>query len=238
MPIAPPITAVTPVHYPPLGHQLLALPIKSAILIRVVLLLIPLASLWAARPCKILLTDQKHNTKVITTTSAAALTFTPSSTYTGIVSSVVIKQLTTQVNPVLTLNNSSSTTTLEIRSSGTTSNIFIRLGSGKNNTSSGTYNTAIGSYSLMNNTTGPFNTALGSFALEHNTNGGSIISPLATLPFITMPPVFKNAALACLPFITGIPLASRKFRPWQLCPSIAIPPGGDNVAVGGGSAYQ
>jgi hypothetical protein len=114
-----------------------------------------------------------NNTQVITATSTAPLTFTPNSAFNSIVYSVVVKPLTTQAAPVITVNNSSSTATLEIRSSGSTSNIFIGLNAGQNNTSTGTNNSAVGTNALQGNTTGLGNSAYGSSALQVNSTGGS-----------------------------------------------------------------
>jgi parallel beta-helix repeat protein len=111
------------------------------------------------------------NTQVITATSATGLSFTPSATYVGVVSNVLIKALTTQVGSVLTVKNSSNVATLEVRSSGSTSNLFIGLNAGKNNTNSATQNTALGSSALQANTTGSFNTATGYNSLQANTTG-------------------------------------------------------------------
>jgi parallel beta-helix repeat protein len=83
---------------------------------------------------------------------------------------VIIKPIT-QVGAVLAVQNSSSSTTLEVRSSGTTTNIFIGLNSGANNMSSGINNTAVGGNALQGNTTGQYNSAFGASALQSDTTG-------------------------------------------------------------------
>ncbi|MBN2728697.1 MAG: tail fiber domain-containing protein [Bacteroidales bacterium] len=52
----------------------------------------------------------------------------------------------------------------------TNRNTFVGYSSGELN-NSGTYNSAFGSYSLMNNSSGDFNTALGSYTMMANTTG-------------------------------------------------------------------
>ncbi len=110
------------------------------------------------------------DSNVITTSSTAALTFTPSSTYTGTISAVSVKQLTNNSNPVLIVNNASAANSITVRASSSTSNEFFGLTSGQSN-ASGTGLTALGGNTLQYNTTGINNTALGSLSLRYNTIG-------------------------------------------------------------------
>jgi len=107
----------------------------------------------------------------VTATSATNLAFTPTSTWLGTISAVTIKQITGLINPALVVRNASGNADLEVRASGDNSNLFIGISSGINNTSSGTANTALGSWTLDVNTTGSSNTANGYCALCSNTTG-------------------------------------------------------------------
>lgn len=129
------------------------------------------------------------NAKNITATSTAALSFTPSSGYTGVISNVVVSQITSPQTSALTIQNSGGSTALEVRASVDSASLFIGTGAGQydnyggdgDNTgvgqgalrsnSSGDYNAAFGNAALGSNTTGEDNTGLGYAALYANTIG-------------------------------------------------------------------
>jgi hypothetical protein len=112
-----------------------------------------------------------HNV-VIKAGSTAALTFTPTTGFTGAISSVSVKAIT-GTNSILSINNSNASAGIDIRSGGATlKNTFIGVDSGLNNIS-GHDNTSIGTSSLLSNTTGNFNIAVGSSALKNNTTGNN-----------------------------------------------------------------
>ena len=111
-------------------------------------------------------------TYIFTASNTNKLAFSPGSTWTGIISSVSIKQITASIKPALAIQNTSGTNTLEVRSNSASSDTFIGLSSGQYNTS-GAYNTALGVSTLASNTTGTGNTAVGFLALQSNVSGGS-----------------------------------------------------------------
>jgi hypothetical protein len=118
--------------------------------------------------------------------NTSALTFTPTNSFNGTISNIVVRAITT-TKPVLQVKNSGGTVSMEIRASNITSNSFIGLRAGLSNTTgfdntalgtgalqgntTGYENTAIGASALFNNTTGSDNTALGAYALYSNTTG-------------------------------------------------------------------
>jgi hypothetical protein len=111
---------------------------------------------------------------IATAGNTTGLSFIPTSGWVGGINSttISIKTLGVQTNPAISVLNTSGVATLEIRASNNTSNAFIGLSSGYQN-STGTQNSAVGTYSLQNNTTGGSNTAFGYSALRYNVSGTS-----------------------------------------------------------------
>ncbi len=110
------------------------------------------------------------DTNIITTSSTAALTFTPSSTFTGSISAVSVKTLTSN-QPAFVVNNTSGAPDFTIQASSSNTNLFVGVGTGYNNTSAGTTNVAIGRNALNGNTSGISNNAIGYSVLRFNTTG-------------------------------------------------------------------
>jgi hypothetical protein len=100
----------------------------------------------------------------------AALSFNPSSDFTGTISNVSLKLVTPNNAPALVIDNASGTANVEIRASNSTTNTFAGLGDGQSNIS-GVDDTSLGSQALESNTTGSDNSALGDQALAANTVG-------------------------------------------------------------------
>ena len=116
------------------------------------------------------------NTKVITATSTAQLTFSPSSTFVGTLSGLVIRALNYNAE-VLTVRNAAGVATLELRSGASTTNTFVGLSSGAANiTTTGINNTAFGSLALQNNTSGNANTAIGYNAMNQTVSGAQNVA--------------------------------------------------------------
>jgi hypothetical protein len=114
--------------------------------------------------------NSTNETQLITASTTGNLTFTPSSTFDGVISAVSVKIVTKSSN-VLSVKNSDGTTGLEIRAGGSNKdNSFVGLNAGTSNTT-GTSNTALGASALQSNTTGFQNTAIGVGTLQVNTTG-------------------------------------------------------------------
>lgn len=112
-------------------------------------------------------------TRVVTATSGSGnLTFTPSSTFNGVISAVEVKVVNQQPSAALVVKNASGVANLEVRTSSSVTNTLIGLNSGSS-ISSGIQNTAVGSSALQQNTTGSDNAALGYLALQANSTGNS-----------------------------------------------------------------
>lgn len=104
-----------------------------------------------------------------TTTSTSGLVITPTTDFDGKIT-ISIKQITGISQPIQYWNNSSSISTIELRTSNTNSNSFFGVGCGDYiNTSP--YNAGFGNLALANNTSGSRNTAMGYLALGANTTG-------------------------------------------------------------------
>jgi trimeric autotransporter adhesin len=113
------------------------------------------------------------NTKIITATSNSGnLTFTPSTTFNGVVSNVLVQIVTQQPNAALVVKNAAGTANIEIRASSSNTNLFIGIASGSSN-ANGTQDTALGYQTLQNNTTGSSDSAFGYQALQANTTGSA-----------------------------------------------------------------
>ena len=115
-------------------------------------------------------------TVLITTSSTAGLSFTPTTGWNGTISAISVKEVTAS-NAVLKVNNSDSTTGLEVRGGGiasgvTTANTFVGLNSGLSLVS-GTQNAGFGAGTLQYNTSGGQNSGLGFNALQSNTTGSN-----------------------------------------------------------------
>jgi hypothetical protein len=108
--------------------------------------------------------------RLITATNTNGLTFTPTTTASGTVSSVSVKQITPS-NPTFALLNNAGSTTLEVRTGGSTlvTNTFVGGLAGRN--AAGSNNTALGYAALQSSILGYSNTAIGGFALNLNTSG-------------------------------------------------------------------
>jgi len=102
--------------------------------------------------------------------SNQAFSLTPNSTWEGTLDNISIK-LVTPLESNIILRNSSGVASLEMRASGSNTNSFLGTYAGKNNMSGGTYNTALGYQSLLQNTTGDYNTAIGNASLQKNVSG-------------------------------------------------------------------
>ncbi|HEX8965598.1 MAG TPA: site-specific integrase [Patescibacteria group bacterium] len=111
------------------------------------------------------------DTEIITAAGAGSLIFQPSNNWYGTITSVSVKQLTSNSAPVAKLLNSDGTAGLELRSGGSgLNNSFIGVNSGLSVTT-GNDNVGLGNYSLQNNTSGQLNAAIGYQALKLNTSG-------------------------------------------------------------------
>ncbi|MGB4800469.1 MAG: hypothetical protein WBP03_03045 [Candidatus Saccharimonadales bacterium] len=106
----------------------------------------------------------------VTATTTGSLTFIPTSGWTGTISAISVKKITTSIFPAMTFQNSSGAANIEIRASNITSNTLIGLNAGSYNTT-GSNLTAVGADALQNNTTGYQNSAIGNRALTANTSG-------------------------------------------------------------------
>ena len=104
------------------------------------------------------------------------LDFIPDSSFNGVISSISVKWLSGG-SPVLSVQNSSGVTTLEVRANSDYSNTFVGIGAGAGTVGAvGISNTALGSYALGLNTIGQYNTAIGESALGSNVSGSSNIA--------------------------------------------------------------
>ncbi len=127
-----------------------------------------------------------------TTASATTLTFTPTSTFDGAISNVVVKKLVRRTVPTFTLYNSTGSIAdaIEFRASqpglnnqsigyaslvsNTTGRLNLAYGPNTLELNTvGTYNVALGSFALRNNINGSINLAIGTDALRENISGGS-----------------------------------------------------------------
>ncbi|MGB4967094.1 MAG: hypothetical protein WBO35_02725 [Candidatus Saccharimonadales bacterium] len=102
------------------------------------------------------------------------VSFTPTSGWVGGINSftISIKTIGAITSPAITIENASGAANIEIRASSSTSNTFVGLSSGRQNTAGG-QNVALGSTALQNNTYGNDNTAIGYKALQSNTSGAN-----------------------------------------------------------------
>jgi hypothetical protein len=125
--------------------------------------------------------------QLIEAINTSALSFTPTSTWTGAISNIHVKEVTF-TTPMLNVQDSSGLDSLHIRVALDGSNTYMGLSSGaagaasaSNNTGYGAWalqynvdgsvNTAIGTAALSNNSSGNYNTALGAYSLYYNTVG-------------------------------------------------------------------
>ncbi len=113
------------------------------------------------------------NQFVVTATSSAGLSFTPSTFWSGTISNISIKQITGVINPVLSVKNASSATSLEVRANSDVASVYVGPLSGEYATTSSVANTALGYSTLSSITDGSSNTAVGSDALQKTTIGYS-----------------------------------------------------------------
>jgi hypothetical protein len=113
--------------------------------------------------------------RVITAANGNILTFSPNSAFTSTISNVAIQQVTQTPVAALVVDNASGAPDIQITASSNTTNSFIGLDSGSLN-SSGTGDTAMGTFALQDNTTGINNTALGYQALEANSTGSQNVA--------------------------------------------------------------
>jgi len=105
-----------------------------------------------------------------TATTNLDLTFTPGSTFDGMIDSVSAKEITANSDPLLYLIDANTERTIDIRSTGGLTNLYIGETAGRTNTS-GSYNVGLGRNSLYNNTTGYKNICIGYTSLFSNTTG-------------------------------------------------------------------
>ena len=105
-----------------------------------------------------------------TTTSTAALTVTPTAAFNGTLTLTIVP-ISGSASPIIQLNTSNSSDTVELRTGlPGLNNTFFGLSSGTYNTT-GSYNSALGQNALHSNTTGSYNNAIGQNALHSNTTG-------------------------------------------------------------------
>ncbi|HUC19996.1 MAG TPA: hypothetical protein VMR98_00685, partial [Candidatus Polarisedimenticolaceae bacterium] len=142
---------------------------------------------------------------VVKATSPTALSFTPTTNFNGIISSIDVR-LMTPTNSILSVLNSDATVALEVRSGGSGDfNTFVGLDSGRANVangSNGVDNTALGTYALQSNTDGNGNTAIGSASLQSNTIGYNN-SALGAGSLQANTTGFENAALGARALIAN-----------------------------------
>jgi hypothetical protein len=116
-----------------------------------------------------------HNTdtQLITANNTNPLQFTPTTGWTGTITSVSVKAITSFSNPVIQLLNSAGNVAIEIRTSTTNpGNLFIGKSAGSSN-ATGNYLTVVGTGALGSNTSGSANDAFGFYDLSYNTTGSS-----------------------------------------------------------------
>src|SRR6185312_11096131 len=102
-------------------------------------------------------------TRLVTaSTTSGEIAFLPGSTFNGVVSNVSIQLVSLNTKPALVVDNSSGVTTVELRSSTQTSNLYLGLNAGRSDAGSGSSNTGVGNGALQSNTTASNNSAFGS----------------------------------------------------------------------------
>ena len=107
----------------------------------------------------------------LTAVDDSPLEFVPSSTFTGRIYNISVKEITDISEPYFEVKDESGNTAFEMRvSDPNTDNVFIGTESGQYITS-GTKNVGLGLRTLRNNTSGFWNVAIGSQTLEANNVG-------------------------------------------------------------------
>lgn len=118
-----------------------------------------------------MITDNGTYSIAIQATNTGAFYIYPSSNSAMVISAVSVRQILT-TSSVLTVQTSTGTSAIEVRSGGNSSESqFIGLLSGQSN-NGGIQNTGTGSNALRSNYTGAYNTATGAYSLQAN-NGNS-----------------------------------------------------------------
>lgn len=113
-----------------------------------------------------------NGTYQLVLTASTTLSFTPTDDFSGEITNISVKPITSPL-AVQSVNNTDSSTGLQLRPGGIgLQNSFIGVDAGESNTT-GNQQTAFGYDVLAANTTGTENTALGYQALTDNTTGGS-----------------------------------------------------------------
>jgi len=115
--------------------------------------------------------NSTNQTQMILATTTGNLTFTPTTDFSGTITNVSVKLVTTTGFPPLVVKDSSGASAFDIRIGLATSrNTFLGLQAGQSITT-GVSNTATGSLSMVSTSTGGSNTANGAFSLQYNTTG-------------------------------------------------------------------
>jgi len=116
-------------------------------------------------------TNPVSYTLSIKSVSNGNLVFTPGASFTGTITNISVKQVTTPFTANTTKRDSNGVTIYEERNSlSVLDNLFFGINSGKNNYT-GEYNTILGSNSFISNVEGFWNSTLGKNTLLNNING-------------------------------------------------------------------